>query len=117
MVDSLIEDHEPGGIGGYDLSQNPRCGAYLGLPAFVLNQAGQYLSPDAVLSVRRDSVLTPTFDCRQAMLESILICGGPLFPFTPAIRALFVARIRFPRRYDGMIAKDTTTGKSLSYLV
>ena len=77
MVDSLIEDHEPGGIGGYDLSQNPRCGAYLGLSAFVLNQAGQYLSPDAVLSVRRDSVLTPAFDCRQAMLESILILRLP----------------------------------------
>ena len=74
VIYGTVEDHEPRGVTGDNLRQNPCRRRYLLIPAFVGYQSVQDLLPDALLVLGSDAFLTPFLNGSKLVLESILVC-------------------------------------------
>jgi hypothetical protein len=78
VIYGTVEDHEPCGIAGYNLGQNPGRRRYLLIPALVRYQSLQNLLPDGIFMFGRDAFLSPFLKGGSCLPE-------PLLPFNPAI--------------------------------
>src|SRR5215813_2771181 len=81
MVNGTIKSHEPRGITGNNLRQNPGGRRDLLIPTFVGYQAVENLLPDALLVLGGDALLPALLNCRQPMLEGVHVARRAAFAF------------------------------------
>jgi hypothetical protein len=110
VIDGTVEDHEPRGVAGDNLRQNPGGRRYLLIPAFVGYQSVQNLLPDVLFVLGGDAFLTPFLNGSKPVLESILVCLVDRdFPVNEAaIRSLTLGWIRIVAAYPSgkVVAKS-----------